>query len=386
MTVAPDVRAAMNTVEQHAHAAADASGDTALPSGHGGANGLFRLARWRNLDGRPSLKTRAGSQHRLAHIEYMRGLAALAVMWFHFTAANDDCPPGLLKVSGQYGYLGVDVFFVISGFIIPYAMAASGYRLRTDGLRFFFARIVRLEPPYLASVMLCVALPYAAYLTPWSRAILPHVEFRDVLLHVAYLVPWVNGAQWLNVAYWTLAIEFQYYILMLFTASALISRSQWTARLFLLGALAAAFYLGGDSRLVFCYLPLFGFGFTTFLWFERRLHWVEVALWTAAFAAVCARTVGTDDMLSGLLGSALILAPWPRNLRLLSLAGSLSYSLYLLHNPIGGRVFTLVERLPARPVIQITGIAIAVLASLLAAYVFHALIEAPSMRAARQIK
>jgi peptidoglycan/LPS O-acetylase OafA/YrhL len=376
----------MSTVEQDAHSAAGASGDTALPSGHGGATGLFRPVRWRNLAERPSPKTRADSQHRLAQIEYMRGLAALAVMWFHFTAANDDCPPGLLKISGHYGYLGVDVFFVISGFIIPYAMAARGYRLRTDGLRFFLARIVRLEPPYLASVMLCVALPYVAYLTPWSRAIFPHTELRDVLLHPAYLVPWVNGAQWLNVAYWSLAIEFQYYILILFTASALIGGSQWTARLFLIGTLAAASYLGGDPRLVFSYLPLFAFGFTTFLWLERRLHWVEIVAWTAAFAAICSRTIGTGDMLSGLLGAALILAPWPRGFRLLSLAGSLSYSLYLIHNPIGGRVFTLVERLPARPVIQITGIAIAVLASLLAAYIFHALIEAPSMRAARRIK
>ncbi len=377
---------AVSTIEQDALTAGGAGSDTALPSSDGGATGLFRSIGWRNLVARRSPKTRADSEHRLAHIEYMRGLAALAVMWFHFTAANDDCPPGLLKISGHYGYLGVDVFFVISGFIIPYAMAAKGYRLRTDGLRFFLARIVRLEPPYLASVVLCVALPYVAYVTPWSRGIFPHTDFRNVLLHPAYLVPWVNGAQWLNSAYWTLAIEFQYYVLMLFTASALIGESRWTTRLFLLGTLAAAWRLGGDTRLVFFYLPLFAFGFTTFLWFERRLHWVEVVLWTAAFAAICSRTVGTADMLSGLLAGVLILAPWPRGLRLLTLAGGLSYSLYLIHNPIGIRVFTIVERLPAGPVIQITGIAIAVLASLLAAYIFHALIEAPSMRAARQIK
>lgn len=314
----------------------------------------------------------------------MRGLAALAVMWFHFTAANDDCPPGLLKISGEYGYLGVDVFFVISGFIIPYAMAARGYRLRTDGWRFFLARIVRLEPPYLASVVLCVALPFIAYLAPWSRGILPHLDLRDVLLHPAYLVPWVNGAQWLNVAYWTLAIEFQYYVLILFTASALIGGSQWTIRLFLLATLVAA-YLGSDPRLVFYYLPLFAFGFTTFLWFERRLHWVELLLWTAAFAAVCSQTVGIGDMLSGILAAALILAPWPKSLRLLAFAGGFSYSLYLIHNPIGDRVFTIVERLPAQPAIQIAGIAIAVLASLLGAYIFYALVEVPSMRAARRI-
>jgi peptidoglycan/LPS O-acetylase OafA/YrhL len=288
-------------------------------------------------------------------------------------------------MSGHYGYLGVDVFFVISGFVIPYAMAARGYRLRTDGLRFFLARIVRLEPPYLASVLLCVALPYVAHLMPWSRGELPHTDLRDVLLHAAYLVPWVNGAEWLNAAYWTLAIEFQYYIIMLFIAPALIGGSHSNVRLLLLGTLAAALLLGGDLRLVFAYLPLFAFGFLTFLWFERRLHGVEIALWAAVFAVTCSWTVGIDDMLSGLFAAALILAPWPRDIRLLTIAGSLSYSLYLIHNPIGVRVFTIVERLPARPTFQVAGIAVAVLISLIAAYVFHALAEAPSLRAARRI-
>jgi peptidoglycan/LPS O-acetylase OafA/YrhL len=236
-----------------------------------------------------------------------------------------------------------------------------------------------------ASLMLCVALPYAAYLTPWSRGDLPDTDLGDVLLHAAYLIPWVNGAEWLNAAYWTLAIEFQYYIIMLFIAPALIGGSQWSVRLLLLGTLAVAFFLGSDLRLVFAYLPLFAFGFLTFLWFEHRLRRIEIVLWAAAFALICWRTVGADDMLSGFLAAALILAPWPRDIRLLSLTGSLSYSLYLIHNPIGGRVFTLIERLPAWPIIQVSGIAVAVLASLLVAYAFYTLTEVPSMRAARQI-
>ena len=73
------------------------------------------------------------------------------------------------------------------------------------------------------------------------------------------------------------------------------------------------FCFGGDPRLVFCYLPLFAFGFAAFLFWERRLHWLEIALWTAAFAAACSRTLGPDDIVSGLLAAGLILAPWPRN-------------------------------------------------------------------------
>src|SRR5580698_10448489 len=54
---------------------------------------------------------------RLQAVEYTRGVAAFMVMWFHFTYL---LPDGVLRASGLYGYLGVEAFFVITGFIIPY--------------------------------------------------------------------------------------------------------------------------------------------------------------------------------------------------------------------------------------------------------------------------
>src|SRR6266496_2565885 len=69
------------------------------------------------------------SQHpikeRVEIVHCLRGLAAVAVCWFHFTGHS----LGLLKQSGVYGWLGVEVFFVISGFILPYALYSSGYRM-----------------------------------------------------------------------------------------------------------------------------------------------------------------------------------------------------------------------------------------------------------------
>lgn len=93
----------------------------------------------------------------------MRGVAAVMVMWFHFTFA---LPDGVLRASGLYGYLGVEVFFVISGFIIPYSMDRP-YRFAKDGLAFIGRRILRLEPPYLMSVLLILCVPYIACFTPW---------------------------------------------------------------------------------------------------------------------------------------------------------------------------------------------------------------------------
>jgi peptidoglycan/LPS O-acetylase OafA/YrhL len=78
---------------------------------------------------------------RLLAVEYTRGMAAVMVMWFHFTYL---LPDGWLRMSGLYGYLGVDVFFAISGFIIPCAMDRRDYRIGRDSLAFVARRVVRL--------------------------------------------------------------------------------------------------------------------------------------------------------------------------------------------------------------------------------------------------
>ena len=57
----------------------------------------------------------------------------------------------------MWGWAGVEVFFVISGFIIPFTLWQSGYRLKNYA-RFILKRIIRLDPPYLLSILLAIAL------------------------------------------------------------------------------------------------------------------------------------------------------------------------------------------------------------------------------------
>ena len=101
----------------------------------------------------------------LSSLDLLRGLAAVAVCYFHFTHGNPDflSPGNFLYISGRYGFLGVDVFFVISGFVIPYAMYRGNYHLRDFG-RFLTKRVVRIEPPYLISILLVLALNWISTL------------------------------------------------------------------------------------------------------------------------------------------------------------------------------------------------------------------------------
>ena len=141
----------------------------------------------------------------------LRGLAALAVCWYH--VVNDVYP--LLKGSsiaylGSFGWVGVEAFFVISGFVIPYALTMSNYSVRRLP-HFLLRRIVRIDPPYLLSIGLTMLIAVAAAITPGYRGAPPHYTVTQILAHLGYITNFAGGQ--INRAYWTLGIEFQYYLL-----------------------------------------------------------------------------------------------------------------------------------------------------------------------------
>lgn len=313
-------------------------------------------------------------RERLSSIQYMRGLAALSVMWFHLTRG---VPDHYIKASGAYGYLGIAVFFVISGFVIPYSLAGSGYQLR-DGGRFFLRRIIRLEPPFLAAVVIAVALYHLSAAMPDFRGKPWPTEAYDLSLHPAYLVPWFGG-HWANPVFWTLAIEFQYYVAMFFLAPGLISTSPWANRIFLAATLALSF-ASGDPRLIFTYLPLFGFGFIAFLAMRGSLPQIELAAWSIATAIACATTLGLSFAAAGAAGCLALLIEWPAGIRALGFFGAISYSLYLLHVPIGGRVMNLAGHFSIAPMMTLIALLVATLLSLAGAWLLWIAIEQPSLK------
>jgi peptidoglycan/LPS O-acetylase OafA/YrhL len=315
---------------------------------------------------------------RLQAVEYVRGMAAFAVMWFHFTYR---LPEGALRTSGLYGYLGVHAFFVISGFIIPYAMDLRDYRPGRDGPSFIARRIVRLEPPYLISVLLILCVPYFAGLTPWfDGTITPHDVYR-ASLHLLYLVPWA-GEDWFSAVYWSLAIEFQYYFLILASAPLLLYRNTlWPQRAFLLTA-ALVSCLSDETRLVFMYLPVFGFGFVQFLFMRRGMVLWECLAWLALFGAV---TLRQDEpwVIGAVIAVAALNAPWPARCPPLLFLGTISYSLYLLHGAIGFCVDDVLSRVGEfSPELELV---VQVAVTLVLAAAFWWLVERPSTLLSQKI-
>ena len=104
--------------------------------------------------------------------------------------------------TGKYGYLGIHVFFVISGFVLPYSLHTAGFQT-SDFFRFLFKRVLRIDPPYLVAVLIAILLPFwnGRGLLGWST-IFAHLGYLNDILNL----PWASGI------FWTLAIEFQFYI------------------------------------------------------------------------------------------------------------------------------------------------------------------------------
>jgi peptidoglycan/LPS O-acetylase OafA/YrhL len=166
----------------------------------------------------------------LQALQALRGIAALAVVLMHFKEWMIKFSPGLAGVA-QYGYVGVDVFFLISGFIIFHATAAPESR---QALPFLIRRLCRVVlPAWVAMVILVLIKP--PYLIDLVRglAFLPRETG-----HAPYF-----GHGFLIVA-WTLTYELLFYGLF-----ALSLVSPWTRarRGWVAAALLIAVMLGGQA-------------------------------------------------------------------------------------------------------------------------------------------
>ena len=110
------------------------------------------------------------SKAHYALLDGLRGAAALMVVWYHlfegfaFSAASNGCGDGVIRCF-NHGYLAVDFFFILSGFVIGYAYddrwknGASAVAKRENCLttsNFFLRRLVRLHPMLVMGSLLGV--------------------------------------------------------------------------------------------------------------------------------------------------------------------------------------------------------------------------------------
>ncbi|HBM2857197.1 TPA: acyltransferase, partial [Enterobacter cloacae] len=150
--------------------------------------------------------------NRLDSLHTMRGLAAVTVMLFHFSWILDSAYDGLGKSLMKYGYLGVDIFFIISGFVI--AMSTSKVNYDINGCFVFVKhRLKRVLPAYYFWL-------FIAFITGGAMSTFHYSEKVENLISAFTLTPVTsqNGPLYLNNESmygirWSLIYEIYFYLL-----------------------------------------------------------------------------------------------------------------------------------------------------------------------------
>jgi peptidoglycan/LPS O-acetylase OafA/YrhL len=148
------------------------------------------------------------SAERLEVLDGLRGLAIALVVWYHAWLVSGQGIAGLNFVA-EAGFLGVDLFFFISGFCIfsPYARAKHEGRPAPTTRRFFMRRALKILPSYLLALVVFAIVYHARFASPAEAA----VQIASHLTFLHTLSPLTFGA--ISGPLWTIGVEVQFYVL-----------------------------------------------------------------------------------------------------------------------------------------------------------------------------
>jgi peptidoglycan/LPS O-acetylase OafA/YrhL len=323
---------------------------------------------------------------RLREIDLLRFLAAMGVVLFHFAGFKGPGAwpepslqmfPALGEVA-RYGYLGVDLFFMISGFVI--LMSAWG---RGPG-EFGISRVTRLMPAYWAAVLLGLAI-WAVFRLGKGN---PDLVFPNLSMLQGGL-----GLDNVDAVFWTLWVELHFYVLIGVLAAigityrnCLLFMGCWT--------LASVFADEADAKILqvmlmptwSCYFIagmalylMYRFGPNLLLWGFVGVSWILAVHWgvwrtthvfTSANGKVAAVAITLVFLVMILVATGrLRWLDW----RGLTVLGALTYPLYLTHSQVA---LPLLEH--AYPALnKWAALVLLIAVSLAVAYAVYRLVERP---------
>ncbi len=321
----------------------------------------------------------------LPGLDSLRAIAALSVCLFHFT--NGALPKVVMPATQQlfaHGVLGVDIFFVLSGFIIPYSLLGKNYQVH-DLFAYLRKRIIRITPPAYAAMLLVVGQWFIIdKLIQHGSTYTQGLSWGRLVSNALFIIPFTSY-YWIIGIFWTLAIEFQFYLFIGLFFSLMFERRHigWFIGAYLL-ADGLPYLVPALAANSFCqYSAVFALGSATLLWQQQRLSLPLYAGCLLFFGGLVYWQLGVYVAGVSLL-TAFSINLLKVNLSGLSFLGKISYSFYLLHVLIGTTCeYVLVKLLPpttdARKLL-IT--AAALVASLAGASLFYRFVERPFMRLA----
>jgi peptidoglycan/LPS O-acetylase OafA/YrhL len=318
---------------------------------------------------------------RLSGLDALRGLAAVGVVLYHYTIGYEimfgqhsaALQPHMLIQLFHQGHFGVELFFIISGFVILMTLERS-----ESLVSFGISRFARLYPPYVACSALTLGVIVFAQFNP------QHLRFADALAGLTMASSLFHRPE-IDPSDWTLTYEVIFYILV---GAFYFARKSRQIEMFCLVGMAISL----PFALNIYYAYLFAAGMMIYRFSSGK----AVALTWVTFGAVLAtpilrtRATAAQHLLYVLMIFAFMALVWLagkgklRQLErpVLLFLGDISYSLYLLHQIIGYWLISRLEKWGLRPEAAVMA-ALSVSIGLASASRF--LVELPVQRRIRQI-
>jgi peptidoglycan/LPS O-acetylase OafA/YrhL len=351
----------------------------------------------------------AGNDGKIAFANSLRGIAAFMVMLAHYVVMFNylkGAYGGFTKLPAEpfprlrhaiyfwipgldYGALGVAIFFLVSGFVIPFSLDRYGTDLR--GARaFFVARFYRLWPTYTLGVLVTiVVLLLIGVIAHFPEQFKP----RDLFWQLTLYRDWVGGSREVTGVAWTLEVEAKFYLVCVLFGWALMRKP-----LIVFGAALIIAYLGGGTP-----YPDQGFAWSNFLFAPQFLSFMMIG--TAFHHHLRGRLGAAPAVIYGALALAVFAATQPHieainyclavaifwlcyvlrdragSFRPISFLADVSYPLYVVHPAFG---YAGLRLMIGAGVPSPLALCVQIGLTLSLAYVIHRKVEEPTHQMGRE--
>jgi peptidoglycan/LPS O-acetylase OafA/YrhL len=275
------------------------------------------------------------------YIDGVRMVAATMVTFFHFCQMRGDNNIYQQFIL-SYGWLGVPIFFVISGFSI-----SSSFDTKPDFITFWKKRLLRIYPAYWLSVILIIGIVIVQkYLTGNNSTVnIPHSKIDIINTFFSFYKPLTNTGM-MNWVYWTLVYELFFYLAF---SICLVVNFNYKNYITLLLILFSCFFGLFHTLNFFFFFKLFGYftlgiGIKEVMTSKNLVSFSLIILSCISILLNKKYCEGSENELIHLVSfivaiiftiSIYFLSPLVKNKNWLSESGNYSYGLYLFHIPIG---------------------------------------------------
>jgi peptidoglycan/LPS O-acetylase OafA/YrhL len=310
-----------------------------------------------------TLRIVSAGRRFIPEVDGLRFVAIAAVILYHMGGRLDVIPGAdggwfdvSLRRSLEIGHYGVQLFFVLSGFLLamPFAKWRLGRSARPSLRTYYYRRITRIEPPYVVAMLLLFAVGIAAHRLSDASKWPDVAQWPNLLASLLYQHNLIyHGNSLINPVAWSLEIEVQFYLLAPLLAVVFsVRRVVWRRAILcavMIGVPIVRLMLPAGAALAFNSLPFnvefFAAGFL--LADVYLVDWNEApqpaVLWDALSVAAWAllAVVMLSGRFTGLVALGIFVAylgafrgrvsSWILRRQLITTLGGMCYSLYLLH-------------------------------------------------------